>query len=72
MTLVLPNSVDGLDEMINKWDSSSLNRIQWLMDEVEVRVLIPKFAFDTEAHLNDNLKQVNYHQSIEKRKNYVL
>jgi len=58
MTLILPNRVGGLDEMIAKWDSSSLNRIQWLMDEVEVRVLLPKFAFDTEAHLKDHLTEL--------------
>lgn len=64
MTLILPNRVDGLDEVISKWDSSSLNRIQWLMDEVEVRVLLPKFAFDTEAQLKDTLTEVNSSQQM--------
>lgn len=58
MYLALPNRVDGLDELIGKWDSSTLNRLQWHMDELEVRVQLPKFAFDTEAHLNEVLQEV--------------
>lgn len=58
MYIALPNTVDGLDEMIRKIDSTSLQRAQWLMDEVEVRVLLPKFKFDNEVHLNNVLKEV--------------
>lgn len=58
MYIALPNTVDGLDEMVRKIDSTSLQRAQWLMDKVEVHVQLPKFKFDNEIHLNNVLKEV--------------
>lgn len=59
MYVILPNKVDGLNEMVGKVDSSTLHRSQWLMDELEVRVVLPKFKFDNEINLNEVLKDVS-------------
>jgi len=58
MFIILPNRVEGLNELLQKVDSSTLQRVQWLMDETEVRVLLPKFKFDNEVHLNEVLKEL--------------
>lgn len=58
MFIILPNRIDGLNDLLQKLDSSTLQRVQWLMDETEVRVLLPKFKFDNEVFLNDILKEV--------------
>lgn len=58
MTIILPNSKGGVDELIRQMESNSLHRAQWLMDEVEVRVALPKFKFDYTSHLNRVLENV--------------
>lgn len=59
MTIVLPNSKGGLDELLYQMDSNTLHLAQYLMDEMEVRVELPKFKFDHTAHLNDVLMRVS-------------
>lgn len=60
MYIVLPINPDGLDELISRVDSSSLQRTQLLMEKVEVKVSIPKFKFTNTVKLNEILKAVNY------------
>lgn len=64
MTIILPNTKGGLDEMIRQLESSTLHRSQWLMTEVEVRVELPKFKFDYTSKLNDILQDVGSHSIV--------
>lgn len=56
MFIVLPNRADGFDEFVNQLDSSQLHNAKWLMDETEVRVVLPKFKFDYNSNLNQVLQ----------------
>lgn len=58
MLIVLPNSKEGLNEFVRQIDSTTLRRAEWLMDDVEVKVAIPKFKFDYTSNMNDVLKEV--------------
>lgn len=56
MFIVLPNRPEEFDEFVNQLDSSSLHNAKWLMDETEVRVVLPKFKFDYSSNLNQVLQ----------------
>lgn len=60
MYIVLPQKVGGLDELLGKIDSSTLHRAQYLLEEVEVKVALPKFKFSNSINLNDVLKDVSH------------
>lgn len=59
MTIILPNRRDGIDELISKIDSSVLHRLQYLMEENEINVSLPKFKIVNTVHLNEILKAVS-------------
>lgn len=59
MYIVLPNKVDGLDELISRIDSSNIHRSQFLLNFEEVKVSLPKFKFTNTIKLNDVLKSVS-------------
>lgn len=58
MLIVLPNSKEGLNEFVRQIDSTTLRRAEWLMDDVEIKVALPKFKFDYLSNMNDVLKEV--------------
>lgn len=59
MYIVLPQKIDGLEELLAKVDSSTLHRAQYLLEEVEVKVALPKFKFQNSINLNEELKNVS-------------
>ena len=59
MYIVLPNQVDGLNNLLRTIDSPTLQRAKWLMDEIEVKVTLPRFKFENEVHLNEILQDVS-------------
>lgn len=59
MYIVLPQKVDGINQLVAKIDSSSFRRAQLLLEEVEVKVALPKFQFSNSIRLNDVLKDVS-------------
>lgn len=65
MTVVLPNSKGGLDELIHQMDANTLHQSQYFMDEVEVRVQLPRFKFGHTILLNDVLQKVFLQHKIE-------
>lgn len=58
MYIILPYKDDGLTELVQKIDSSSLHRAQYLLESTEVKVSIPKFRFSNSILLNDVLQEV--------------
>lgn len=58
MFLILPNRPDGLNNLIGKLESTTLQRVAYLMDRVQVQVRLPKFKFDNEFVFNDILREV--------------
>lgn len=59
MLLVLPYTHDGLTEFLRTMDESTLRKAEWLMDDLQVKVTIPKFKFDYSTKLNDVLNEVD-------------
>lgn len=64
MLLVLPDSIDGIDEFLRNMDATTLRKAEWLMDELEVKVVLPKFKFEYLSHMNDVLKEVKIDEII--------
>lgn len=58
MLLVLPDAIDGIDEFVHQLDSTTLRKAEWLMDELEVKVVLPKFKFEYLSNMNEVLKDV--------------
>lgn len=59
MYVIVPYKVDGLNDLISKIDSSSLHRAQYILEQAEVQVAIPKFKFENSIKLNDVLQEVS-------------
>lgn len=59
MYIVLPTKVDGLEELVQRVDSSTIHRQQFLLTLEEVKVSLPKFNIVNTVKLNDILKSVN-------------
>lgn len=59
MYIVLPQDVEGINGLVDKIDSSTLHRAQYLLEEVEVKVALPKFRFTNSIQLNEILKEVS-------------
>lgn len=58
MFIVLPHRAEGFDEFVRQLDSKTLHNAKWLMDETEVRVVLPKFKFDYSSNLNEVLQNL--------------
>lgn len=56
MFIILPNRAEGFDDFVRGLDSAQVHNAKWLMDETEVRVVLPKFKFDYSSNLNEVLK----------------
>jgi serine protease inhibitor len=59
MFIILPNDVNGVNSVIDKLDANALKNEVWHMDEQEVRVVLPKFKFDTSLNLNEVTRAVS-------------
>lgn len=59
MFIVLPNESSNVDKVIEGLSSDTIKNEVWHMDDVEVRVVMPKFKFDTSMNLNEVVKQVS-------------
>lgn len=70
MLLVLPDNIDGINEFVQQLDSTTLRKAEWLMDELEVKVVLPKFKFEYLSNMNEVLKEVRHHKT--KFKTYKL
>ncbi|XP_059622138.1 serine protease inhibitor 2-like [Phlebotomus argentipes] len=62
MTVILPNSKSGIENFVRQIDTVLLHRIKWLMDEVECRVILPKFHFDLTTQLKEPLMKMGIGQ----------
>ncbi|XP_055683678.1 serine protease inhibitor 2-like [Lutzomyia longipalpis] len=62
MTVILPNSKSGIDSFVRQINTVLLHRIKWLMDEVECRVILPKFHFDMTNELKESLVKLGISQ----------
>lgn len=59
MFLILPFEVDGLEKLINNFNSRLLTEEVDRMQEISVTVTLPKFRFDTSINFNQIVKDVS-------------
>lgn len=60
MFIILPIEVNGLDSVIDKLSAETIKNEVWHMDELETRVVLPKFKFDTSVNLNEITRTVRW------------
>lgn len=58
MFIILPNETSDLDHVIDLISSDTVKNEVWHMDEVETRVVLPKFRIESSVNLNEVVKQV--------------
>lgn len=58
MFFILPKQDSNINDLIKKLDSKTIARQAWYLDEVEVKVEIPKFKFEFDGDLKTILQQV--------------
>lgn len=61
MYIILPYSVNGIDQLINEINPFILSRHLWLMQDLPVALWIPKFKFDFTSHLENTLRELGIH-----------
>ena len=59
MFIILPNAIGGIDELVERLEEQDINNDVWHMDEIEVRVALPKFKFDSTMNMNSVIQKVN-------------
>ncbi|XP_008207605.3 uncharacterized protein LOC100118367 [Nasonia vitripennis] len=58
MYAILPQAPGKLDELLKKVSPFVINRHVWLMQELYVDVMLPKFKFDFTSKLENNLREL--------------
>ncbi|XP_044741554.1 uncharacterized protein LOC123302606 [Chrysoperla carnea] len=58
MYMFLPNSKNGLPDLLKRLTPNLFHKQLWLMDEVKVKVVIPKLKYESTAQLGPILEQL--------------
>ncbi|XP_032678780.1 uncharacterized protein LOC116847660 [Odontomachus brunneus] len=58
MYIILPNTLTGLDHVLNEINPFILARDIWAMQELPLNVWIPKFKFEFTTHLENALREL--------------
>ncbi|XP_063709418.1 uncharacterized protein LOC134837951 [Culicoides brevitarsis] len=58
MFFILPKQDSNINELIQKLDSKTISREAWYLDEMEVKVEIPKFKYEFDGDLKTVLQQI--------------
>ena len=59
MFIILPNTVGGIDELVERLEVQDITNDVWHMDVIEVRVALPKFKFDSSVNMNEVIQKVH-------------
>ncbi|XP_011505093.1 PREDICTED: LOW QUALITY PROTEIN: uncharacterized protein LOC105367929 [Ceratosolen solmsi marchali] len=65
MYIILPRLPGQVDDVLQRITPSSVNSYAWIMQEVPVDILIPKFKFDFTSHLENTLRQLGIRDIFE-------
>ncbi|CAO1331347.1 unnamed protein product [Diamesa serratosioi] len=58
MFIILPNSIGGIDELVERLEEQDINNEVWHMDDIEVKVALPKFKFDSTTNMNSVIQKL--------------
>ncbi|XP_049798938.1 ovalbumin-related protein X-like isoform X2 [Schistocerca nitens] len=67
MLVILPNQIDGINELENKIMKVNLHRISDKLNPMKVNVLLPKFNIEKEMHLDEILKQLGMKEIFDEK-----
>lgn len=62
MLIVLPDEINGLQEVEQKMSEMNLDDIRRQGQQVEVELYLPKFKIESTIDLQDTLTEVNFFQ----------
>ncbi|KOC68055.1 Serine proteinase inhibitor A3K, partial [Habropoda laboriosa] len=58
MYLLLPDTLDGIERLVNEVSPYLLTKYVWLMQDLSIDVSIPKFKFEFTSHLESILREL--------------
>ncbi|XP_051162786.1 uncharacterized protein LOC127282533 [Leptopilina boulardi] len=65
MYFILPRKTNSLDTLVEKLNSQAFSKQTWLMQDMSMAVVIPKFKFDFTSHLESTLKEMGIQDIFE-------
>ncbi|XP_068140759.1 serine protease inhibitor 27A [Drosophila tropicalis] len=63
--VLLPHEIDGIFELIHNLENDELKSAQWAMEEVKVKVILPKFRFDYQRDMKETLQGLGIREIFE-------